>query len=65
MQDNGKLPNVAALEKRVTELNDQKAVLMKRYGEIKSEITELERLKDNVEKLEKSERTKTRNDDIT
>lgn len=65
VQDNGKLPNVAALEKRVTELNDQKAVLMKRYGEIKSEITELERLKDNVEKLEKSERTKTRNDDIT
>lgn len=65
VQDNGKLPNVAALEKRVTELNDKKAVLMKRYGEIKSEITELERLKDNVEKLEKSERTKTRNDDIT
>ena len=65
LQDNGKLPNVQTLQKRYDELNDKKAALMKQYGEIKTEITELERLKDNVEKMERSERTKTRNDDIT
>lgn len=65
LQDNGKLPNVQTLQKRYDELNDKKAALMKQYGEIKTEITELERLKDNVEKMERSEQTKTRNDDIT
>ncbi len=65
LQDNGKLPNVQILQKRRAELNERKAVLMERYGEIKGEITELERLKNKLEKLEKTERTKTRNDDIT
>lgn len=54
VQDNGKLPNVAALEKRLGGLKNGKTELMKRYGEIRSEITELESMKKSIEKMERN-----------
>lgn len=54
LKDNGKLPNVQDLKKRLAELNEHKAGLMKQYGGIKSEITKLERLKKDLEKYERS-----------
>lgn len=54
VQDNGKLPNVAALEKRLGGLKNGKTELMKRYGAIKSEISELEGMKKSIEKMERS-----------
>lgn len=54
LQDNGKLPNVQTLQRRYDELIDKKATLMKQYGEIKAKITELERLKNSLDHLERS-----------
>lgn len=54
VQDNGKLPNVAALEKRLGGLKNGKTELMKRYDTIRSEITELESIMKNIEKMERS-----------
>ncbi len=54
LQDNGKLPNVQTLHKRLSDLKERKSALMKRYGETKDEITELEKLKKELEALDRS-----------
>lgn len=64
MQDNGKLPNVAALEKRLGDLKDRKDKLMKRYGNIKDEITDLERMQKDIEKRERSTSQRTKSEEL-
>lgn len=54
LQDNGKLPSITSLENRLLELKDRKSALMKRYGETKAEISELEGLKKSLDNLERS-----------
>ncbi|MCM1330722.1 MAG: relaxase/mobilization nuclease domain-containing protein [Ruminococcus sp.] len=56
--DNKKLPNRQSLQNRVDKLNEKKSALMKRYGEIKSDIAELEQLKSGVERFERSDRAR-------
>lgn len=64
MQDNGKLPNVAALEKRLGDLKDRKDKLMKQYGNIKDEITDLERMQKDIEKRERSTSQRTKSEEL-
>lgn len=64
VQDNGKLPNVAALEKRLGDLNNRKDGLMKRYGNIKDEITDLERMQKDIEKRERSTSQRTKSEEL-
>lgn len=54
LQDNGKLPSITSLENRLLELKDRKSALMKRYGETKAKISELEGLKKSLDDLERS-----------
>lgn len=54
VQDNGKLPNPQTLQKRLSELQQRKSSLMKRYNETKTEISELEGLKKSVDHLDRN-----------
>ncbi len=69
LKDNGKLPNVKYLKKRLAELNEHKVGLMKQYGGITSEISELENIQKNIEKMERSgqekEKRQSRQDDLS
>ncbi len=55
IKDNGKLPAITVLEKQYEALTQQKSELMKKYKDTKKEITELEKLKDNLEKMQQNE----------
>lgn len=60
VQDNGKLPNPQTLQKRLSELQERKSTLMKRYNETKTEISELERLKNSLDHMERNTPEKTK-----
>lgn len=67
LNENGKLPAIADLEKQYSVLKTQKSDLMQRYKDIRQEITEIEKYKASIENLEKSEhaKTKTKTDNLT
>ena len=56
VNENGKLPAITVFEKRYEALEQQKAVLIAEYQSKKKEISELEKLKDNLEKMQENER---------
>ena len=55
LNENGKLPAISDLEKQYEGLKTKKADLMQRYKDIRTEITEIEKLKASIDNLEKSE----------
>lgn len=55
LNENGKLPAISDLEKQYGGLKAKKADLMQRYKDIRTEITEVEKLKASIDNLEKSE----------
>lgn len=63
VQDNGKLPNPQTLQKRLSELQQRKSSLMKRYNETKTEISELEGLKKSLDQLERNTPEKTKSNE--
>ncbi|MCM1334710.1 MAG: relaxase/mobilization nuclease domain-containing protein [Bacteroides sp.] len=63
LRENGKLPNIQALQNRVDKLNEKKTALMERYKEVKAEISELERLKKSLDDLERSTPQKERSNE--
>lgn len=67
LNENGKLPAISDLEKQYEGLKAKKADLMQRYKDIRTEITEVEKLKASIDNLEKSDqtRTKTKTDNLT
>lgn len=56
VNENGKLPAITVFEKRYEALEQQKAVLIAEYQSKKKEISEIEKLKDNLEKMQENER---------
>lgn len=64
LKDNGRLPNPQMLQKRYDELKDEKAELMKQYGAANSEISEMENIKRNIEKMERSASQKTKSEEL-
>lgn len=60
LNENGKLPAIADLEKQYSALKTKKSDLMQRYKDIRKEITEIEKYKASIDNLEKSERTKAK-----
>lgn len=55
LNENGKLPAISDLEKQYESLKNKKSDLMQRYKDIRTEITEVEKLKASIDNLEKSE----------
>lgn len=64
LQDNGKLPNPKTLEKKIDNLEKGKAELMKRYGNIKDEITDLERIQKDINKRERCAFQRTKSEEL-
>lgn len=66
LNENGKLPAISDLEKQYEALKNKKSDLMQKYKEIRTEITEVEKLKASINNLENSDRTreKTKADNL-
>lgn len=52
LNENGKLPSTANLEKEIAELGKRKATLLESYSKIKSEITEVKKQQKQLEQLD-------------
>lgn len=64
VKENGKLPAVTVLEKEYEALKEQKAELMAQYKEIKSEISQIEKLDKDYEKMERAQDERKKSTDI-
>lgn len=64
LNESGKLPATVNLEKEITELEKKKAELMSSYKRIKAEISEVRKLRKQLENLAQNELNKNKNDDL-
>lgn len=64
LNENGKLPATANLEKEIAEFEKEKAALMDSYSKIKAEIAEVRKMRKQLESLEQKELNKNKNDDL-
>lgn len=64
LTESGKLPATASLEKEIAELEKKKAELMSSYKSIKAEISEVRKLRKQLENLAQNELNKNKNDDL-
>lgn len=67
LNENGRLPAVSDLENQRASLKEKKGELMQQYRDIKKEITEVEKLKASLENLAKTEPNldKSKTDNLT
>lgn len=67
LNENGRLPAVSDLENQRASLKEKKGELMQQYRDIKKEITEVEKLKASLENLSKAEPNldKSKTDNLT
>ena len=64
LTENGKLPATLNLKKEIEELEKEKAALMESYSKIKAEISEVRKMRKQLEKFEQNELNKNKNDDL-
>lgn len=64
LTESGKLPATVNLEKEIAELEKKKAELMSSYKSIKAEISEVGKLRKQLENLAQNELNKNKNDDL-
>ncbi len=65
LNENGKLPATSVFEQQYAELEERRIKLMRIYEQYKTEISELEKLQRNVEKMERNNQQRVKNEYIT